>query len=63
MKAEINENGVMRVTPETPTEAYALRRWADEAWVTMKDTLRMEDGYWRGSNLITDSTVSKSPKE
>jgi hypothetical protein len=30
MKAEIDANGVLTITPETPTEAYALRRWSQE---------------------------------
>jgi hypothetical protein len=30
MKAEIDEKGVLTITPETPNEAYALRRWSQE---------------------------------
>jgi hypothetical protein len=30
MKAEIDVAGVLTITPETPTEAYALRRWSQE---------------------------------
>jgi hypothetical protein len=30
MKAEFDANGVLTITPETPTEAYALRRWSQE---------------------------------
>lgn len=30
MKAEINAVGTLTITPETPTEAYALRRWNQE---------------------------------
>ena len=30
MKAEIDATGVMTITPETPPEAYALRRWKQE---------------------------------
>ena len=30
MKAEIDAAGTMTITPETPTEAYALRRWNQE---------------------------------
>jgi hypothetical protein len=57
MKAELNENGVMNVTPETPTEVYALKQWSMAAWVMMNDIDRMENGHWRGSMLITNTTV------
>jgi hypothetical protein len=30
MKAEIDATGTLTITPETPTEAYALRRWKEE---------------------------------
>ena len=30
MKAQIDATGMMTITPETPTEAYALRRWNQE---------------------------------
>jgi hypothetical protein len=32
MKAEIDADatGMLTITPETPTEAYALRRWREE---------------------------------
>jgi hypothetical protein len=30
MKAELNATGTLTITPETPTEAYALRRWSEE---------------------------------
>ena len=30
MKAEIDATGQLTITPETPTEAYALRRWSEE---------------------------------
>jgi len=52
MKAELNEKGVMHVTPETPTEAYALKQWSTAAWVMMNDANRLENGHWRGSMLM-----------
>jgi hypothetical protein len=30
MKAEINENGILIIEPETKTEEYALERWYSE---------------------------------
>jgi hypothetical protein len=30
MKAVIDVSGILTLTPETPTEAYALRRWKEE---------------------------------
>lgn len=29
MKASIDEHGVLTVAPETPLEAYAIRKWSD----------------------------------
>ena len=54
MKADLDENGVMRITPETPMEAFALKHWANAAWVMMDDIVRMEQGHWRGSMLLTE---------
>ena len=30
MKAEFDATGTLTITPETPIEAYALRRWSQE---------------------------------
>lgn len=30
MKAEINEEGVLTITPDTGLEVYALGKWAEE---------------------------------
>jgi hypothetical protein len=30
MKAQIDVDGVLTITPENQTEAYALRRWSEE---------------------------------
>ena len=58
MRAEINEHGVLRLTPDTPTDAYALKQWAISAWVTMEDVVRAENGHWRGSKLLVSTTVN-----
>jgi len=30
MKVELNEDGVLEISPETPVEAYALKHWCVE---------------------------------
>ena len=35
MKAELKENGILKVTAETPLEEYALKRWVDESDCTV----------------------------
>lgn len=30
MKAEINSKGVLKITPETELELYALKKWTEE---------------------------------
>ena len=52
MKAEISENGVITIIPENSTEAYAMKRWGSDAWVSMQDIIRGENGHWRGSMLM-----------
>ena len=60
MKAELNENGVLTVTPETPTEAYAINHWVNEAWVPQGDLMRNESGHIRGSKIIVNGLVPNS---
>lgn len=62
MKADLNENGVMTLRPETPTEAYALKHWTEAAWLVREDPTRIEGGHWRGSMLIVDTTVPNATK-
>ena len=31
MRIEMNEIGVLTIRPDTPTEAYALKKWCDES--------------------------------
>lgn len=68
MKAELNENGVMIIAPETPTEAYAVKQWASHAWTIQDDLMRLENGHWRGTSLIIrggtrDSTQRLEPDQ
>jgi hypothetical protein len=43
MQAELDENGILTISPTTPTEAYAIKKWAEEAMKVLDDT-RI---YWR----------------
>lgn len=52
MRVEIDENGLMRIDPETPLETFALREWCKASFVVENDLTRMESGHWRGSRLI-----------
>lgn len=57
MKAEINENGVMIIFPETPTEFYALKQWRVNSWVEQEDLSRYESGHWRGSAIVVNYII------
>lgn len=60
MKLEMSEFGVIRIVPETSLEAYALKKWSTETWISHKDETRLESGHWRGSKLII---VLETPNE
>jgi hypothetical protein len=36
MKAFIDQHGVLRVAADTPTEAYALQKWAEQNIITVQ---------------------------
>ena len=57
MKAELDENGVMMLTSESATEAYALKHWVEAALIDVSPPLRTESCLWRGSMLMTNTTV------
>ena len=53
MKTEMSEDGVITIRPESPVEAYALRRWNDRYnWQSPDDSAKMI-GYQ--SLLLVDS--------
>lgn len=52
MKAELDENGVLSIVPETPTEQYALMKWQIDATVHMRDDKLHENEFVRGSMII-----------
>jgi hypothetical protein len=59
MKAEMDERGVITLQAETSVEAYALRRWADEAIINEPDIMLDEQCKWRGSRLIVVGSVAQ----
>lgn len=60
MKCEIDDTGLMRVSAETPLEAWALRCWVDAASVLVEDQTRREAMYWRGSKLLVATNQGKT---
>ena len=48
MKVEIDENGELTITPETPLESYALSKWCEDNTVTGKIIIKKE--------MVTDET-------
>jgi len=52
MKATMDVHGVITLKPESSIEAFALRNWIDDAWISQEDLMRMESGHWRSSNLM-----------
>lgn len=63
MKAEMFEDGVIKIIPESGVEAYALRKWSESALIQAVDLQRMEDGYWRGSSLLIDANWPRGEEQ
>lgn len=40
MKAEMSEDGVITIRPESSVEAYALRKWMETAFISVDDPMR-----------------------
>ena len=53
MKVNIDENGIMTVTSETPMEAFALKSWGDKAEIRFQDLKRMGEVFIRGGKFVT----------
>lgn len=51
MKAEMSEDGVITIRPESALEAYALRQWSDKAFIAAEDVMRAESGKWKSSAI------------
>lgn len=64
MKATMDGNGLITITPETGAEAFALRKWTDEnydpRYTEYRPNQEKTQGMFRGNNLIV---VSSLPKE
>jgi len=60
MKAEMSEDGVITIRPESSIEAYALDQWSMSAMVRQDDLQRMEAYHWRGSFIIVDTNYLPS---
>lgn len=55
MKAEMDQNGVIIIKPESGAEAFALKSWSESASVDIQDYKRAEESYLRGSKLLIDA--------
>lgn len=54
MKAEIDENGLMTIYPETGTEAFAVKQWVSINWVnSQSNASRNKQGHFRWSSIIS----------
>lgn len=61
MKAEMSEDGVITIRPESSVEAYALRRWSDRySWQSPDDSAKMV-GY-QSTIKIDASWPQEQPK-
>lgn len=56
MKAEMSEDGVITIRPESSVEAYALREWVGGSLVEIADLPRNEAAHWRASRIKVDSS-------
>lgn len=60
MKAHLTANGLLVISAESPTEAYALRKWDQEAFIAMNDIPRMETHFVKGSHI---QVIAEVPNE
>lgn len=54
MRATINHAGLLTIEPETPLEAYALGKWAQENMVVDGDK-----GYWKSDNMVISANCAE----
>lgn len=62
MKVSLDARGLMTVKAETPTEAWALKNWADQALIKVDDTQRMLKTHWRSDMLLIDASEPENAK-
>lgn len=60
MKVQLTANGLLVISAESPTEAYALRQWDREAFVLVNDVQRMETHFVKGSHI---QIIAEVPNE
>lgn len=60
MKAHLTANGLLVISAESPTEAYALRKWGQEAMNTTADKARIESHFVAGSYI---QIIAEVPNE
>lgn len=59
MRAEMNENGVITLSPETSAEAFALSQWASIAVMPVSLSMQNEDAIIRGSMLMIKTSLEE----
>lgn len=60
MKAHITPNGVLVVTSENATEAFALQQWNKLSRLKVNDVPNMETTHVKGSHI---KTIAEVPNE
>lgn len=59
MRAEMTDEGVITLFPESAFEAFALKHWKEQSTVKVEDLQRCESTYWLGSKLRIGHTILK----
>lgn len=59
MKAELNEHGVLNISPETPLEVFALNEWVKQSFIQMQNETLSENSLWRGSKMLVNLQQAK----
>lgn len=55
MKAEMSEDGVITIRPESSVEAYALRKWNDSAFIKVDDRMRALNYHLDPRKILVDA--------
>lgn len=62
MRCYISPEGVLHVEPDSPVEQYAIRKWSEEALISVEDLCRNEYTWFRGSKIIVHHVANpKTP--